>query len=97
MLANPKRMFIGILLSATLSGCGIEFSESPESWGSKSGRDGAKLWIEKEGTSVYPSAEGAAGFCASMAEEGQKKFNWTIEEVLASSDACAEAFVAELK
>jgi hypothetical protein len=97
MLANPKQIFIGVFLTLTLSGCGIEFSESPESWGSKSGAGGAKAWIEKEGASVYPNVDGVAAYCASMAEEGQKKFNWTVEQVFASSDACAEAFVAELK
>jgi hypothetical protein len=97
MLVNLRGIFFGIFLACTLSGCGIVVSESPESWGSKSGADGAKLWIEQEGTSVYPSAEGVAGFCVSMTEEGQKKFNWTYEEVFASTEACSKAFVDGLQ
>jgi hypothetical protein len=97
MLVSLRKILSGVFLMVALSGCGIVFEESPVSWGSTSGTDGAKLWIEKEGSSVYPSSDGVAAFCVSMSEEGQKKFNWTVEEVFASTDACAEAFVEGLQ
>ena len=97
MPANPKQILGGVFLLCTLSGCGIQISESPKSWGSKSGTDGAKLWVEKQGTSVYPSSDAVAAFCVSMSDEGQKKYNWTIDEQVASTDACAAAFVEGLQ
>jgi hypothetical protein len=97
MRVNPKQILIPVLFVFTLSGCGIVFSESPESWGSKSGSDGAKLWIEKQGSSVYPSSEGVASFCVTMGEEGQKRYDWTFEEQFASTEACTSAFVDGLK
>jgi hypothetical protein len=97
MPVSLRKILFGVFLMVALSGCGIQFEESPESWGSTSGTDGAKLWIEKEGSSVYPSSDGVAAFCVSMSEEGQKKFNWTVEEIYASTDACAKAFVDGLQ
>ena len=97
MPVSLRKILSGVFLIVALSGCGIVFEESPESWGTRSGTDGAKMWIEKEGSSDFPSSESLAAFCVSMGEAGQKEFNWTYEEQWASTEACTEAFVEGLQ
>ena len=77
----------------TLSGCGVvAVSETPESWGVSGGRYGSEQWLE-EGNQSFPTAESLALFCVTVAEEGQKKFEWTFQQQLDSTDACTKAFV----
>jgi hypothetical protein len=98
MPVNHKVLGFGIILSCTLSGCGaIEFVETPESWGASGGSYGAKQFIETNGKGNWPTTESAALYCADISEAGQKKFNWTYEQVLKAADACTEAFVEGLK
>lgn len=98
MLANPKFLFFGLLVTYTLSGCGvIEIAETPKSWGANGGSYGAKQWIERQGSGVYPSSDSVALYCVSVGETGQKKFNWTFEQQRKSTDACAEAFLDGLR
>jgi uncharacterized protein YceK len=97
MPANPKFIVLGFLITSALSGCGvIEVAESPESWGTAGGSYGAKQWLETETSGLYPSSDSVAVYCVSIAETGQKKFNWTLQQVIESTDACSEAFVQGL-
>ena len=98
MPVNRSVLGFGIILSCTLSGCGaIEFVETPESWGARGGSYGAKQWVETREKGDWPTTESAALFCADISESGQKKFNWTFEQVIKSADACSRAFVDGLK
>lgn len=97
MPANRKVIVLGFLITSVLSGCGVvEVAESPESWGAAGGSYGAKQWRETETSGLYPSSDSVAAYCVSIAETGQKKFNWTIQQVVKSTDSCAEAFVKGL-
>jgi uncharacterized protein YceK len=96
MPANPKFLVFGFLITFTLSGCGVvTVAESPESWGADGGSYGAKNWLETNPDS-WPSSDSVAAYCVSIAETGQKKFNWTLQQVYESTDACSEAFVEGL-
>jgi len=93
MPANRKLLVFVLLITFTLSSCGvIEVAESPESWGTAGGSYGAKNWLETNPGS-WPTSDSVAAYCVSVAETGQKKFNWTMQQVFKSTDACAEAFV----
>jgi uncharacterized protein YceK len=97
MPVNPKYLFVGLILACTLSGCGVvQVAESPESWGAAGGSYGAEEWTKTEPNGVYPSSDSVATYCVSIAESGQKKFNWTIQQVFESTDACSKAFVEGL-
>ena len=97
MPANRKFLFVGLILTCTLSGCGVvQVAESPESWGASGGSYGAKQWLETNTSGIYPSSDSVAVYCVRIAETGQKKFNWTMQQVFKSTDACAEAFVQGL-
>ena len=96
MPANPKFLVFGFLITCTLSGCGVvEVAESPESWGAAGGSYGAKNWLETNPGS-WPTSDSVAAYCVSIAETGQKKFNWTVQQVFESTDACSEAVVEGL-
>ena len=96
MPANPKFLVFGFLITCTLSGCGVvEVAESPESWGAAGGSYGAKNWLETNPGS-WPTSDSVAAYCVSIAETGQKKFIWTVQQVFESTDACSEAFVEGL-
>jgi len=97
MPANRKFLFIGFILTCALSGCGVvEVAESPESWGASGGSYGAEEWMKTETSGAYPSSDSLAAYCVSIAETGQKKYNWTIQQVFESTDACNKAFVEGL-
>lgn len=97
MPANLKFLLFGLMLTSTLTGCGfVAVSETPESWGASGGKYGAEKWVE-EGNESWPTSDSVALFCVSISEEGQKKFNWTFQQQLESSDACSRAFVDGLK
>ena len=96
MPASPKFFVFGFLITCALSGCGVvEVAESPESWGAAGGSYGAKNWLETNPGS-WPTSDSVAAYCVSIAETGQKKFNWTVQQVFESTDACSEAFVEGL-
>jgi hypothetical protein len=96
MPANLKLLVFGFLITCTLSGCGVvEVAESPESWGSAGGSYGAENWRETNPGS-WPTSDSVAAYCVSIGESGQKKFNWTIQQVIESTDACSKAFVEGL-
>ena len=93
MPVNPKFLVFGLLITCALSGCGVvEIAESPESWGAAGGSYGAKSWLETNPGS-WPTSDSVAMYCVSITETGQKKFNWTVQQVFESTDACSEAFV----
>ena len=97
MPANHKFIVFGFLMTSALSGCGVvEVAESPESWGASGGSYGAKQWLETEASGVYPSSDSVAMYCVSIGESGQKKFDWTYEQLIRSTDACTSAFVEGL-
>jgi uncharacterized protein YceK len=97
MRAHPKHLILGFLITCTLSGCGVvEVAESPESWGSAGGKYGATQWLETEAKGTYPSSDSVAVYCVSIGESGQKKFNWTYEQLTKSTEACTESFVEGL-
>ena len=96
MRANPKLIVLGSLMIFALSACGsVEMAESPESWGAAGGSYGAKNWLDSNPGS-WPTSDSVAAYCVSIAETGQEKFNWTIQQVFASTDACSKAFVEGL-
>lgn len=98
MPANPKFLALTFILTCSLSGCGVvEVAESPESWGASGGSYGAEQWLQTEASGVYPSSDSVAMYCVSIGESGQKKFNWTYEQLVRSTDACTEAFVEGLR
>ena len=93
-----KRTGIAGLWDAVAYGNGkfVAVSETPESWGASGGKYGAEKWVE-EGNESWPTSDSVALFCVSISEEGQKKFNWTFQQQIESSDACSRAFVDGLK
>jgi hypothetical protein len=96
MPANLKVLFFGFILMFSLSACGVvEVAESPESWGNAGGSYGAENWRETNPGS-WPTSDSVAAYCVSIGESGQKKFNWTIQQVIESTDACSKAFVEGL-
>jgi uncharacterized protein YceK len=98
MPVNPRFLLFGLILSCILSGCGlVAVTETPESWGASGGSYGAEQWVEVEKNKSWPTAESLALFCVSIAEQGQKKFNWTFAQQLKSTTACNRAFVDGLK
>jgi uncharacterized protein YceK len=68
MPVNPKSLLFGLILTCTLSGCGLVSSETPESWGASGGSYGAEQWVEVEKNKNWPSAESVALFCVTVAE-----------------------------
>lgn len=98
MRANHKFIILGFLIIGTLCSCGIiKVSESPESWGTSGGSYGAKQWTETNADGDYPTSDSVAMYCVSIGETGQKKFNWTYEQLVKSTDACTDAFVEGLR
>jgi hypothetical protein len=98
MPANLKSLMLGFFLIVSLSGCGIiEAVETPSSWGESGGSYGAEEWVEKNGKGLLPTTDSAALFCVSIAESGQKKFNWNFQQTIEATDACTRAFVDGLK
>jgi uncharacterized protein YceK len=94
---NIKILGLALIFSSTLGGCGtVVFKETPESWGTDAGIFGAKQWIQENGKSSWPSTDGVAAYCVNIGESGQKEYNWTIEQLIESTDACSKAFVDEL-
>ena len=97
MRALHKKFVFGFLITCTLSGCGVvEVAESPKSWGAAGGSYGAEKWIENNPSGGFPSSDSVAAYCVSIAESGQKEFNWTIQQIFESTEACSEAFVQGL-
>jgi hypothetical protein len=97
MVVNLKLLAQVPLAVLILTGCGvISVAETPAGWGSGAGKTGAEMWNEQNGGSGYPSAEGVAAYCVSIAEDGQKRFDWNYTQALAATDACTEAFVEGL-
>lgn len=81
--------------SALLTGCGGDSSESPRTYGAKAGEDGAKYFKENN-PGLLASEDSAAQYCATMAEEGGKSNNWTVEEVFQAADSCSIWFTTEM-
>ena len=98
MPVNLRNLLFGSILLFTLAGCGvIEIAETPESWGTRAGSYGAEEWVKNEGKGIFPTSDSVAMYCVSVSESGQKDFNWTFQQLVQSTDACAEAFVDGLK
>lgn len=97
MAANLKLIIQIPIALVLLTGCGIiSLAETPAGWGSGAGKAGAEMWIEQNGSDGYPSAKGIAVYCVSIAEEGQKNFDWNYTQAMAASEACTDAFVEGL-
>jgi uncharacterized lipoprotein NlpE involved in copper resistance len=84
-----------VTLLFTLTGCGGDSSESPNTYGARAGEDGAK-YFKEQNPGLIASEESAAEYCASMAEEGSKINKWTIEETFEASSSCAIWFATEM-
>ena len=85
-----------ITLPATLTSCTIASSIStPRGWGTEAGKYGSSEWV-KGHPGEYPTSESIATYCVSVAEQGQRKYNWTISAQMTSSDSCVSAFVKGL-
>lgn len=92
------RISLALLSSVIfLTSCGeVQFVESPESWGRQGGEYGSSEWVKINGTSNYPSSDSVAAYCVIVGEDGEKKYGWSIQQAMASTDACVTAFVAGL-
>jgi hypothetical protein len=86
---------ITITLAIILTGCGGDTSESPNTYGARAGEDGAK-YFKEQNPGLVASEDSAAQYCASMAEEGSKVNNWTIEETLEAGSSCSIWFATEM-
>ncbi len=84
-----------VAFAFTLTGCGGDNSESPNTYGARAGEDGAK-YFKEQNPGLIASEESAAEYCASMAEEGSKINKWTIEETFEASSSCAIWFATEM-
>lgn len=84
-----------LVLVPLLAGCATSVPVTPESYGARAGEDGAKYWKEQNPGQVA-SAESAGAYCASMAEDGGKQYEWTISEILQASDSCGIWFTTEM-
>jgi len=89
------KVLISICCLALLTGCGASPSESPNTFGARAGEDGAK-YFKEQNPGVLASEESAAEYCASMAEEGRKINNWTVEETFQAGDSCSIWFTTEM-
>jgi len=78
-----------------LTGCSGDTSESPNTYGARAGEDGAK-YFKEENPGLVASEASAAQYCASMAEEGSKINNWTIEETFQAGESCSIWFATEM-
>ena len=91
-----KNTFASLLVTALLlTGCATSVSVTPESYGARAGEDGAKYWKEQNPGQVA-SAESAGAYCASMAEDGGKQYEWTTAEIFQASDSCGIWFTTEM-
>jgi len=97
--SDLKNTTFNLLISFTcllfLSGCGGTASESPNTFGARAGEDGAK-YFKEQNPGLLASEESAAEYCASMAEEGSKINNWTIEETFQAGESCSIWFTSEM-
>ncbi len=94
MAANPKQIMFITLILAMISGCTlISEVETPKSWGEAGGKAGAQMWIEEYGKSGYPSTESSAAYCVDISEDGMKRFDWSFEQAMESTEACVKSFV----
>jgi hypothetical protein len=92
----PKLFFsVTITLTLILTGCAGDTSESPNTYGARAGEDGAK-YFKEQNPGLVASEESAAEYCVSMAEDGSKINNWTIEETFEASSSCAIWFATEM-
>ena len=84
-----------VVASVLLAGCGGDSTESPRNYGAKAGEDGAKQF-KASNPGLIASEESAAQYCATMAEEGGKSNNWTVDEVFQAADSCSIWFATEM-
>ena len=89
-----ETLVVGLLV-ALLTGCGGDSSESPSTFGSRAGEDGAKYFKENNPGQIA-SEESAGTYCADMAQEGSRINNWTAEEILQAADSCSIWFTTEM-
>lgn len=95
--------FKSLVLAATLlisafglAGCALVSSTStPQGWGTAAGSYGSAEWMKLH-PGEYPTSESIAMYCVSIAEDGQKKYDWTIANQMKSSDSCVSSFVKGL-
>ena len=90
-----KKLVVAACLLLTLTACGESSSESPRSYGSRAGEDGAKYW-KTQNPGLVASEDSAAAYCASMAEDGRKQNGWTVEETFQAADSCSIWFTTEM-
>lgn len=68
---------------------------TPSSYGAKAGEDGAQ-YFKEENPGIQASTDSAAIYCASMAEEGGKIYEWSTTEVFQAADSCSIWFATEM-
>jgi hypothetical protein len=95
-----KNSFTSLLVTFFLpvflmTGCSSASYESPESFGARAGEEGAK-YFKEQNPGLIADEDSAAGYCATMAEEGKSQNNWTIEETFQAADSCAIWFSTEM-
>ena len=89
---NISASLIAVLF---ISGCSSTPSVTPESYGARAGEDGAKYW-KQQNPGQTASPESAGAYCASMAEDGGKQYEWTISEIFQAGDSCGIWFTTEM-
>ena len=95
-----KDSFASLLVTLVLpvllvTGCSSASYESPESFGARAGEEGAK-YFKEQNPGLIADEDSAAGYCATMAEEGKSQNNWSIEETFQAADSCAIWFSTEM-
>ena len=97
MRVGHKSVALFIVSGLFVSGCSfVEIPPTPQEWGTEAGNYASEEWIKKNGSSNYPTADSIAMYCVNIAEDGQKKYDWTISEGYESTQACVKAFAQRL-
>ena len=91
------RFFLLILISSAL-GCSASETTTPTSYGNSAGqyfinefKDDSRFFMPTDET-----AKVIADYCANLAYDKGLEMNWTMDEILKSSDACTSVIVEEL-
>lgn len=87
--------FLFLFSALFLLGCSTGGNETPYSYGYGAGEYFVNEWT-KDPLGPYPSGDAIASYCANLAYDQGIELDWTMEEILESSDACINVIFTEL-